>query len=519
MMRLKSITLPELYRYVAIVTSIATLLLFGWRAMNSISHVEVHCDPGMFLSGAYHLLSGRVLYQDVWDHKPPMIFALNALALKIGGYSVDSARMMERILVCVGILMLYLVCRKYFRSRWIAWLSGILFVINLYNPVALVDGNYTEEYGAIFVLIASSCVIASAISSPKIHQLYAAVSGFFFCCAALTKEPFVLTSIPWFMFLVCGKADLSLRKRVNIAGCFIAGVSVPLLAFAYYLFSHHILPVYIDTLMFGLSNNESSAPLLNRLIQNLPFARQKMLDQFTLFPLLAFSSLLLLTSTPLRRKYGSLLLTVLAAFFSDFVGTALSPRHFEHYYLQLVPSFTFCMMLGLVAIRQISRQLDRARWIVPGIGIIMALWLDVQPIQSLFTRWMQPFQPYSPSEFASYLRKIARPGDTLWSVSLNYTELYLETEMLSPTRYYAFFTHQFIDTPLETAQQKFDSVVRALQTQPPTFILVEPHYTTSVLFESGLFEWIQAEYVSAGYGNDHAEIFIKKERLADHPLP
>ena len=40
-------------------------------------------DPGVFLYIGWRILNGELPYRDIWDHKPPFIFYINALGLAI----------------------------------------------------------------------------------------------------------------------------------------------------------------------------------------------------------------------------------------------------------------------------------------------------------------------------------------------------------------------------------------------------------------------------------------------------
>ena len=46
-----------------------------------------YSDSGVFLYTGWRILNGELPYRDVWDHKPPIIFYINALGLAIGDNS------------------------------------------------------------------------------------------------------------------------------------------------------------------------------------------------------------------------------------------------------------------------------------------------------------------------------------------------------------------------------------------------------------------------------------------------
>ena len=46
-----------------------------------------YSDSGVFLYTGWRILNGELPYRDVWDHKPPIIFYINALGLAIANNS------------------------------------------------------------------------------------------------------------------------------------------------------------------------------------------------------------------------------------------------------------------------------------------------------------------------------------------------------------------------------------------------------------------------------------------------
>ena len=46
-----------------------------------------HRDSGIYLYLGKQLLSGKTIYSEIWEHKPPFIFYINALGLLLGGSS------------------------------------------------------------------------------------------------------------------------------------------------------------------------------------------------------------------------------------------------------------------------------------------------------------------------------------------------------------------------------------------------------------------------------------------------
>src|SRR6185503_7218099 len=82
-------------------------------------------DYGSYIYMAKQIIQGKLLYKDVWDSKPPAIFYINVLALKIGRgsrWGVGPA--------LFGVMI---------------WLIGLNHVLQ--------GGNFTEEYPLVFHFI------------------------------------------------------------------------------------------------------------------------------------------------------------------------------------------------------------------------------------------------------------------------------------------------------------------------------------------------------------------------------
>ena len=100
-------------------------------------------DSGVFLYVASLVLDGRLPYRDVWDHKPPAIYYLDALGLVLGGRSTWGVWAIQTLFVCLAILLGFALMRKalgvasaLFGS--VAWLGTL--------GLLLIWDNYPEEY-------------------------------------------------------------------------------------------------------------------------------------------------------------------------------------------------------------------------------------------------------------------------------------------------------------------------------------------------------------------------------------
>ena len=101
-------------------------------------------DSGVFLYIGQQILNGDILYKDLWDHKGPIIYHINALGLLIGNDSVWGLYFIEFLLLLIAIIMGYLTIRNAF-GRIPAIFASIIWPLSLFY-INDKGGNFTEEY-------------------------------------------------------------------------------------------------------------------------------------------------------------------------------------------------------------------------------------------------------------------------------------------------------------------------------------------------------------------------------------
>lgn len=470
---------------------IALLLFVGLLGFRSV-HLggRAATDSGVFAGIGVHLLHGKALYRDAWDHKPPMIYLLNALALGIGDGTLNSIRTLERIggaflaVVAFGVIWLG------FASRSIAGAATVALLALFYHHDVLEGGNLTEEYASVFLLLGIlSCLkVGTGWTLLKSYG-----SGLFFSLAVFTKEPFLISSFPWF---VCMLYFARARWALCLAGYF-AGVLTTALSMTAYLVCTGAFGAWMDVLSFNVHNSAAMADLsLHRKMHlNVLFASESLFSNSWATLGAGVIGILGLFNRGFLRQHAGLPLFVAIAFFMDFYATSLSGRGYGHYYLQLVPSFVLLAASGMSYVRYLLQdcRLGRIPILLPALFPALFMVIDLPTgrawFESLFAKRTQAGRQPA----GEFIRSHTGPDDTIWVSSGHVSNYYVETGRLSPTKYLAPFPHVFINTMASTAEEKKDLVRGDLFAAPPKYVVVrEPD--RSLLQHLGLIAWIESEY-------------------------
>lgn len=122
-------------------------------------------DHWIFFYVGKHWFDGKELYLQVWDHKSPVIFAINGLMSKVFGDSLVLHRIFLTAVTALGIWLFYLVSLRLFaelrrKSAVLdARIATILFSFWVNLSQFTNSGNDTEAFGVIALLAAAYCYL------------------------------------------------------------------------------------------------------------------------------------------------------------------------------------------------------------------------------------------------------------------------------------------------------------------------------------------------------------------------
>lgn len=480
--------------------------------MNIFGAAEPGPDSSMFMSMAWHAEGGRALYKDVWDHKPPLIFALDAVADGIGHDGVNSVRTMERCFSVVAVTLFFALCLLLFERFWVAYVMSLVFLSQEYGWFVIEGGNVTEEYGAVFLL---GGILASvlAVRSAR-RRLLTVVSGASFALAVLAKEPFLLIVIPWFVTLAWPREG-GFKNTTETTGLFLAGALTPVLAFAGYLLASGAWPYFVDSVAFNFLNEagakvlESDTPYPWRIFE---MANLKLQPPYFLL-LTAGLGLIAAVVPRFARERAWYPVTIAASATIALLMTALGGGFSGHYYLFFVSSFCLLSAAGLVF--GVERLAAVGRM---DVGALLALVLaiaDIGAIQRFAHRMTLPETRWPGHELSALIRAKTDPGDLIWAPWKPL--LYIESRRFSPTRWYFAFDHLFIDTPLSTGADKLKELRDDLQRRPPRVIVFNAppgkyrtkEHARRLLARAELTTWIAQSYeVVSGTEDDAYQVLL-----------
>lgn len=292
-------------------------------------------DSGVFLYTGWRILNGALPYVDVWDHKPPVIYYINALGLALSNNSVLGVWVIELIALFLAAMLGFQLIKKMFGYHpailgTFIWLLTLFFIIQ--------GGNLTTEY----ILPLQFGTLASLYAARKNEEkvIYYLIIGLLGGIAFFTKQTaialWLAIVIYWFLK---GLMEQSFKQSLKVIAIVFAGALLIPLIFVIYFLLHQAMSEFWDAAFlynFVYSIRKASG-LKEWLLNFLDFSdltRTGLLQ-------IAFIGITAFFAVSNRKKLSdptqSLMMVVVIAFPLELLLINAPGSTFPHYFMTLLP--------------------------------------------------------------------------------------------------------------------------------------------------------------------------------------
>lgn len=439
-------------------------------------------DEAIYLTLGEAARKGLLWYRDIFDHKPPMIYLLAALA-----GSVFWFRAILLVWHAVTIVLFWELAEILFqKNKKAVTVSTGIFTLLTTIPLleATIANSEIFMLGptiAAFILVLGTRKPASPAGGLTYGKIFAA--GLLFSLATLFKVPAAFDMVAlvafWGVLALWKLAAVweTIKRSIVLA----AGFLLPILLTVDYYWMKGALGEYLQTAWFFNFGYISGWGVPFEV--NLLFRTQLL-------------ALLLLVIVVLKKRFDSLTLFASLWFLFTVYAMLLSGRPYPHYAIQVVPPLA--LLLGILGFWK-----ERNRFLTVPFLLLFLLTLNfykfgyysVLPYYQNFLSWVSG-QKTQEEYFRSFDQKVPRtyrlaeiitarthPNDKIfiWGTA---PEVYALSRRLPPGRFItAFHIHD---------NQAYQETLRALEEQKPKYIIVLQNEKGGF---PGFFEFLQRNYI------------------------
>lgn len=308
--------------------AILTTFLFFILRLPSFFEPLWYGDEGIYQVIGTSLNHGKLLYSQIFDNKPPLLYWLYAI-LQSDQFSV---RLSSAVFGIITIIMFFFLSKKLFenakKNNYISLLTTVVFAILFGIPTF--EGNIANAENFMLLPIIIAAFLFLNFKS-RVSNLKLLIAGMLLGLAFLFKIVAIFDLAAFVVFCFILNFD-SLKK----------GVEIPKI----------ILGFFLPTLLVGLSfvfNGTLTDFIKAAFVTNISYVGYA--NTIGALPILLFVKLILLGIFLLyvfakRKNIGHSSLFILVWFAFSLFNAFFSQRPYTHYLLVLLPSFS--LMTGLI---------------------------------------------------------------------------------------------------------------------------------------------------------------------------
>lgn len=305
-------------------------------------------DSSIFMMIGRGLNSGKRLYTDIFDHKGPVLFWIEALGMMFGRGGIFA---LQCIFLWFDFISIWYISGKIGdeRNRKQRFLYVVVFSIILAYPFA--NGNLSEEYCLPFIFL-SLCFALSDYQYGKPKRIHSFFYGLFIGIIAFIRInnaiPIVGIILLWVIILIKQKKVKEVLCNIGIGILGICSVAIPICL--WFALQEALYDMLFATFIFNFKYSSNGA-LLSRL-----YDLKTLVKTLILFAPIVVSVILV-------RKWDFTLLTCLTA-----ISFGLGPGY-NHYFMISVP--VSCVGIGYGILRNNRNKMAKKILKIMGVCVVI----------------------------------------------------------------------------------------------------------------------------------------------------
>lgn len=435
-------------------------------------------DSSVFQVMGKGLLENKIMYKDLFDHKGPVVYFINAIAFLIN--SNCGLFVVEFIIAYVGTIYVYKTS-KIILNKTTSTIISIIYIFMSFKYFE--GGNYTEEYAITFISMAMYYII-KILQSKENKKINWIMIGTTFAITFMIKPTYCTI---WAVFgvvqLISSIKDKKITELLKAIVYMIFGTAIIIIPIIIYLIINSAMDSFIDA--YFIMNIKYSESTIIEKIKGL--LKLFYIYKYTkILVIMAISNFIILISKKVNKRTKIFITLFLII---STILTGWSPTAYNHYLIQLSPCFILEVMFALYIISNIIKEkIDyeitnklplKLIFIMPIICLILVIGTNLILLENRMKRIDSGYKNFRKkvSEIENYINE-----DDEILVLENNSYYYLIFNKIPNTKY-------FFQTPIIKYDEKIkNETEKYIIEKKPKVIINEIRYSKETVFERDVLE-------------------------------
>jgi hypothetical protein len=457
-------------------------------------------DSGIFLNIGSDILHGKILYQQTWDNKQPLLYVINAIGLWLGHGSVWGVWGLELAML----LMVFYGSYRVIRSALAPWSTFAVIAIAFFAVFPFMGGNYSEEYSLVFQVGILALLFGMYLpnrqrrSRPLAAFMIGILVGLVFCIKQ-TYLDIPLSVLIFMVFLAWVQKDRRFLGKILLMGLGFLLVNLPVFL---YFQVHGALRDYVNN-AFLFNRYYSWQTISGRINSFLEMIKFVTSQPFFTFVVSMWLGILILMAIKARQLYVDAMnrlsthrltsivtranldalraeclkvdwrhvgpVTLLFLGFVDFpiffLTISVSGKLWTHYYVPFFPGIIL-LLAGILSYLYPFASNPSKRVMFNSLLVAVLVTGAFPPLNQIVTSLSAPAGDDARSKTAAYLKSMTSPEDTIlvWGWE---SGIYFLAQRESPTRFALPFA-LYVNSPY--LDEYAGILLKEVQARPPAYI-------------------------------------------------
>ncbi len=285
-------------------------------------------DSAVFQIMGKGMIEGQVIYKDLFDHKGPIMYIINAIAYLIN--SQIGLFIVEILFIYIGAVFLFKIS-KMFINQEISLIMSLLYLRLIF--VTISEENFTEEYAMTFTSMALYCILKIIYKNEYENKVLWVVIGATFSLNFFIKPTYIAV---WIAFGIIQFIYSVKEKKIK-----------ELLKYIFYMIIG-ILIVTMPIIMYLVLNNDINDFINAFFVMNMKYSKSGILQKtrsfwvliniyrYLIYVVIGFMcNVLILFDRKLNLKNK---MFITGFFIISMILTSWAANEYKHYLIQLAPS-------------------------------------------------------------------------------------------------------------------------------------------------------------------------------------
>lgn len=303
------------------------LVLFALLRIPSLVEPNWYGDEGIYQVVGKAIFSGEVLYKDIWDNKPPLLYFIYA----IFNGELFYVKVLSLILGLLSVITFFLISAKLFKKEISRYVSTFIFAFLFATPI--IEGNIANAENFMLFPVTLAAFLVLDFSKNKNLSILI-IAGLLLSIALITKIVAVFDFLAFIIFLAILDYDdlkiiwrsFDIKKLKSYMVFLFSFLSLLILVSLYFL----LINAFPDFLRAVFSGNVSYVNVGNDYVFPLGVLLLK--------TVVLFISLLVLFHYRKNLSKAEVFIFVWAIF--SIYNAFFSHRPYTHYILVMLPVFS-----------------------------------------------------------------------------------------------------------------------------------------------------------------------------------